>query len=102
MGELRIYGDKLDIEIEGSEKDLEALQNTVAVLKEGNRRFENSYTEAEPEMIQERDSLGLKFKEIKGIVSEKRRKKARAMAKIQVMQTLRSVYSDPIRKCNRL
>ena len=78
MNELKSYGDKLDQEIEESEKELEALQNTLAVLKESNR-------EVEPGLLQERDTLELKYKELRGIAAEKRKRQACTLAKLQVM-----------------
>lgn len=87
MDELKGHGDKLDAEINQSEKELEALQNTLSLMKESNRICENNYLEAEPDLAQKRSTLEQSHRELKSAVQRKKEQLVSITAKVEVRQT---------------
>ncbi|KAL5965839.1 hypothetical protein TSMEX_006430 [Taenia solium] len=73
MDELKSYGDKLDAEIIQSEGELEALQNTLSLMKESNRICENKYLEVESDLVQKRNTLEQSHKELKSAFHRKKK-----------------------------
>ncbi|KAM3176567.1 hypothetical protein ACTXT7_006268 [Hymenolepis weldensis] len=73
IDDLRIYGNKLNAEIEQSKCELEALQNTLSLVKESNRLYEYNYKEADSELVEERNGLEQICKNWKKDIQEKKR-----------------------------
>nr|CDS33376.1 coiled coil domain containing protein 39 [Hymenolepis microstoma] len=92
---LRSYGNKLNAEIEQSKCELEALQNTLLLVKEGNRLYENNYTEADQELIEERNEIEQVCKKWKKDLQEKKRYCLSLATDIQKKQlACETVYDD--------
>lgn len=72
IDDLRSYGNKLDADIEQSKKEIEALQNTLLLVKESNRIYEYNCIEADPELIKERDTLEQIFKNLRNTIQERK------------------------------
>ncbi|CDS40761.1 coiled coil domain containing protein 39 [Echinococcus multilocularis] len=86
MDGLKSHGDKLDAEIKQSEKELEALQNTLSLLKESNRICESSYLEAESDLVQERNILEQSRKELKSTVHRKKEQLLSTRTKVEELK----------------
>lgn len=72
IDDLRIYGNELNAEIEQSKCELEALQNTLSLVKESNRLYEYNYKEADLELVEERNGLEQICKNWKKDIQEKK------------------------------
>ncbi|VDN98293.1 unnamed protein product [Rodentolepis nana] len=83
---LRSYGNKLNAEIEQSKCELEALQNTLLLVKEGNRLYEHNYKEADQELVEERNEIEQVSKKWKKELQEKKRYCLSLAADIQKKQ----------------
>nr|CDS15949.1 coiled coil domain containing protein 39 [Echinococcus granulosus] len=86
MDGLKSHGDKLDAEIKQSKKELEALQNTLSLLKESNRICESNYLEAESDLVQERNILEQSRKELKSTVHRKKERLLYTRTKVEELK----------------
>ncbi|KAM7540020.1 hypothetical protein Aperf_G00000033947 [Anoplocephala perfoliata] len=72
IDDLRSYGNKLDADIEQAKKEMEALQNTLLLVKESNRIYEHNCVEADPDSIEERDELEQIYKKLRSTIQERK------------------------------
>ncbi|KAL5112749.1 Coiled-coil domain-containing protein 39 [Taenia crassiceps] len=86
MEELKNHGDQLDAEINQSEKELEALQNTLSLMKESNRVCENNHLDAESDLVQKRDTHEQSCKELKSAAHRRKKQLVSIRIKVEELQ----------------
>ncbi|VDD74688.1 unnamed protein product [Mesocestoides corti] len=95
LDELKLYGTDLDTSIKKSEKELEALRNTLALLKESDHLYENKCVEVNSELVNQKTILKTRCMDLRTIANEKKERSTEMHTRLkEVLVHLENVRED--------